>query len=201
MKGLALSPAADLLFSASSDGTIKAWKLQEPLVSVHNSLIHHLAVWAFPRLLLLLLLQSESKCLSSMDTGSRLTCLAIVSPISLLKELKDPFLQDPAGEEPEEMLNQAQTYERDKIAPSTSGKEMKGERHKEVVLSEKRSCSQEEADPRASTKKRVKKGLASKSGTSQVVVSRVKVKQGKMSRRRLLLRKKYYSLKQLGHKK
>ena len=35
MKDLALSPAADLLFSASSDGTIKAWRLQDPLVSVH----------------------------------------------------------------------------------------------------------------------------------------------------------------------
>ena len=37
VKGLVLSPAADLLFSASSDGTIKAWKLQDPLVSVHDS--------------------------------------------------------------------------------------------------------------------------------------------------------------------
>lgn len=142
-----------------------------------------------------------------MDTGSRLTYLAIVSPSSLLKELKDPFLQDPAGEEPEETLNQTQTCERDKTAPSTRGEEMKGERqYKEVELSEKRSCSQAEADPRASTKKkRVKKGLAkrvSKSGTSQVVVSGVKEKQGKMSRRRLLLRKKYYySFKKLGHKK
>lgn len=33
MKDLALSPAADVLFSASSDGNVKAWKLNEPLVS------------------------------------------------------------------------------------------------------------------------------------------------------------------------
>ena len=34
VKGLALSPDNQLLFSASSNGTIKVWSLPEPLVCV-----------------------------------------------------------------------------------------------------------------------------------------------------------------------
>ena len=35
-----------------------------------------------------LCLQSESTCISSIETGARLTCLTVVSPTSLLKALK-----------------------------------------------------------------------------------------------------------------
>lgn len=147
-----------------------------------------------------------------MDTGSRLTCLAIVSPSGLLKELtEDPLVQDPVGKESEEISSQAQTCESERIKTALikGGKETKGKRkYKKVVLSENtcRCCSQAvESDPRAGTKKTggVKKGLAK--GTSRSRASQLGVKlklQGKMSRRRLLLRKRYYcSLKRLGDKK
>ena len=34
VKGLAVSPAGNLLFSASSDGCVRVWSLAQPLVSV-----------------------------------------------------------------------------------------------------------------------------------------------------------------------
>lgn len=140
-----------------------------------------------------------------MDTGTRLTCLTVASPMGLLKELtEDPVLQDPVTEESEETMNQAQTCERVQTAPSTSGKEVRGKgRRREMMVSKKRSCCQgEPSSPCTRTKKktRVKTGLAEKASKSRTLRSGVKIKpQGKMSRRRLLLREKY--LKQHGHKK
>lgn len=134
-----------------------------------------------------------------MDTGSRLTCLTIVLPSSLIKELKHPF-QDSVQEESEESSAQVQLRERNETAPSTSGKEtIRKRRHKEEV-SEKTSTSQAEASTK---QKRDMKSLvkrASRSRTLQVAGSEVKAKQGKLSRRRLLLRKKC-SLKRLGYGK
>ena len=133
-----------------------------------------------------------------MDTGSRLTCLTIVSPSSLIKELEHPF-QDPIQEE--EASAQVQICERNKTVPGKETVEKK--RHKE----EKTNVSQAEPEPRCTShtkKKGDMKSLAKprelRSRTSQVVVSEVKAKQRKMSKRRLLLRKKC-GLKRLGHRK
>lgn len=41
VKGLALAPGGELLFSASSDGTIKAWRIAQPQVETYD---HSIAV-------------------------------------------------------------------------------------------------------------------------------------------------------------
>ena len=109
------------------------------------------------------------------------------------------FTKEPSLKDDVESKETAHTYERSKTAPSCTSEKEKTEKrqHREVMVSM-------EPDPSARTKKRKRgkkeKGLAereSRGRTSQVVMSGVKVK---MSKRRLLLRKRYYSLKQLGHK-
>ena len=122
--------------------------------------------------------------------------MTIVPPSGFLTE--EPPLQDLI--ESKETSNRAHTYKRSKTAPSCTSEKEKTEKrqHREVVVSV-------EPDPSARTKKRKRgkkeMGLAereSRGRTSQVVMSGVKVK---MSKRRLLLRKRYYSLKRLGRKK
>ena len=113
--------------------------------------------------------------------------MTIVSPSSLLKELKHPF-RDPVGK------GQDQSYE------STNSKETAVP---EEMLSAKMSSSQSEPESCDSIKtKRVKRSVAkrvSRNKTSQLV-SGFETKQGKLSRRRLLIRKKHL-LKRLSHKK
>jgi hypothetical protein len=132
--------------------------------------------------------------------------MTIVSPSCFLTE--DSLLQDPVGEESEETLNRTLTCERSKTAPSTSGKGRKEKRQRrEVTLSADKRSPAIKPGPCASTKKKKrgkKEDLAervSRSRTSQVIRSGIEMKRGKMSKRRLLLRKRYYSLKRLGHKK
>lgn len=130
--------------------------------------------------------------------------MTVVPPSGFLTE--EPSLQDLVREESKETLNLAHTCERSETAPSSTSEMERREKrwHREGMVSM-------EPDPCVRTKKKKRrmkeKGLAerdSRGKTSQVVVSRSGVevaKQGKMSKRRLLLRKRYYSLKRLGHKK
>lgn len=124
--------------------------------------------------------------------------MTIVPPSGFLTE--EPPLQDLV--ESKETSKRAHTYERSKTAPSCTSEKEKTEKrqHRELMVSV-------EPDPSTRTKKRKRgkkeMGLAereSRGRTSQVVMSTSGVKV-KMSKRRLLLRKRYYSLKRLGHKK
>ena len=71
MKGLAVSPDCMFLFSASTDGSIRAWKLLQPLVNVHPIIIIVFLVHA--------LIQEESVCVGVYETGSRLNCITLTT--------------------------------------------------------------------------------------------------------------------------
>ena len=71
VKGLAVSPDCMFLFSASTDGSIRAWKLLQPLVNVHPIIIIVFLVHA--------LIQEESVCVGVYETGSRLNCITLTT--------------------------------------------------------------------------------------------------------------------------
>ena len=73
VKALAMAPGGLLLFSASSDGCVKCWRLAED--------------W------------SKVTCISTVETGARLMCLALVSPESLCGELETIPGEQGASEE------------------------------------------------------------------------------------------------------
>ena len=85
------------MFSASSDGSIRAWKLAKPLVSftvicqlyVQAPSVPIIRSWWLLLYMCSFLNQSGSTCVSAVETGSRLTCITVVNPEALLKKLAE----------------------------------------------------------------------------------------------------------------
>lgn len=91
-----MAPGGLLLFSASSDGCVKCWRLAEDWVCC--VVIFGLSALVFVTCVVFIS-QSKVTCISTVETGARLMCLALVSPESLCGELETIPGEQGASEE------------------------------------------------------------------------------------------------------
>ena len=79
-------------------------------------------------------MQSDSHCVSSIDTGSRLTCLTVVAPDSLLREMKKSS-QAITADEDEVQLDKEETSRESEVSQEKTRKKAlkmrRGEERKE----------------------------------------------------------------------
>lgn len=120
-----------------------------------------------------------------MDTGSRLTCLTVVPPDSLLRELKQPVRDGTTGEE---SLAQAGSFE-PRIPHNSTGEKRTKEKQKpnEKGKSSQEYRGQEERKTEPDVHRSRKRKLAKRLGYDVTKSGKRKSLSGKTSKRRMLV--------------
>ena len=164
------------------------WLIEACHVAAHYT-AHALALHCY--------IQSESSCWSTLDTGSRLTCVAVASPESLLRELKrstgELFSFEGAEEEMKEPGKESAEPPKGRFSKRSPEKE----RQTEVNSKETMDSGDKPSRSRMTQSKRGQK-MIKRLNDSRVNVGKGKTldlasgykgKQRKLSKRRLAYRK------------
>lgn len=157
VKGLALSPDNRLLFSASSDGVIRAWSLPETL--------------------------EECQCVSSVETGSRLTCITALLPeISTKGTARE-------GKKRKRTLEEVCREADSGVVSGEEGKIRDGKESRKITLEVSREADNADSEVACKVRDRKKRTKADNAGglsnSGAVFEEEGKVRDGKRKKRML----------------